>query len=78
MELVLNNRVDNELDKQTNLEISKNETLFSNLTHSVLTKGADYVIKAMPLNSSVKNILLDVRSSLESYKRHIKNSRCKF
>ena len=60
----LNNEIN--LDKSLNLEVKNTEKAFSNIVQNTIGKGADYVIKTMPVSEPIKNILLDVRKSFES------------
>ena len=72
--LDLNNKI--ELDKNVDIEINRSKRAFSNLAQEVVSKGADYVIKAMPLNDHIKNILVDVKKSFETkdFKQIIKTA----
>lgn len=56
------------IDKDREVDISINNTkkAFSNITFNVVNTAADYIIKAMPVNDGVKNILLDVKKAFES------------
>lgn len=79
MELVLNT---NELLKnkekniEVDVEVNRSQRIFSNLTYDVINKGADYVIKAMPVNEHIKDILIDVKKSFETkdFKQIIKTA----
>ena len=44
-----------------NEEIEKNKNEVVNIVNNVLDKGANYVIKSMPINAHIKEILLDVK-----------------
>ena len=56
------------IDKDREVDISINNTkkAFSNIAFNVVNTAADYIIKAMPVNDGVKNILLDVKKAFES------------
>lgn len=65
--LILNNLDNNiSLNKELNLEIKNTERAFLNIVQNVVGKGADYVIKTMPVSDPIKNVLLDVRKSFET------------
>ena len=55
-------RLDNELE----LGIKRNENSFLNVVQGVVNKGAEYVIKAMPVNDHIKDILLDVKDAFKT------------
>lgn len=61
-EIAMKRRLENSVD----LEISRSKRAFTNLTQDIVSKGADYVIRAMPLNNHIKNILIDVKKSFET------------
>lgn len=64
MELNLNNT--KELDKGLELQISKNKNELQNIVDNILDKGADYIIKATPINDHIKDILIDVKNSFKT------------
>ena len=55
-----------ELNNNIDVALNKSQRTFTNLTHDVVSKGADYVIRAMPVNDHIKNILMDVKKSFET------------
>lgn len=52
--------------RNLNLEIDKTKEGFANVVKDVIESGADYAIKAMPVNDGVKDVLLDVRRALHT------------
>lgn len=54
------------ITKDMQVELNKNKRGIQKVVYNVVNRGADYVIKAMPVNDSVKDILIDVRKSLET------------
>lgn len=79
MELLLNtNEILKEKNKGLDIDVAANRSqrVFSNLTFDVINKGADYVIKAMPVNDHIKDILTDVKKSFETkdFKQIIKTA----
>ena len=79
MELLLNtNKILRDKNKGLEVDVATNRTqrVFSNLTFDIVNKGADYVIKAMPVNDHIKDILIDVKKSLETkeFKQIIKTA----
>lgn len=57
---------DLEMDKNLNLQISKNKNEFQNMIGNIIDKGAEYAIKASPVNGHIKDILIDVKNSFKS------------
>lgn len=53
-------------DRELDLNIKNTKKVFSNITQSVVNSAAEYIIKSMPVNDSVKNVLLDVKKSFET------------
>lgn len=56
------------LDKlnKIDLDISSTKNNFEKVINSVIEKGSDYVIKAMPINNSLKDILVDVKNAFKT------------
>ncbi len=57
---------DVKLDNELELGIKRNENSFLNVVQGVVNKGAEYVIKAMPVNDHIKDILLDVKDAFKT------------
>ncbi len=55
-----------EIDRDLNLQISKNNNEFQNIIGNIIDKGAEYAIKASPVNGHIKDILIDVKNSLKT------------
>lgn len=55
-----------DIDKQVDPQLVKNRQAFENVVSNVLDKGGDYVIKALPINDSVKDILIDVKKAFKT------------
>lgn len=60
-----------EKNREVDINVNNTKKAFSNIAFNVVNTAADYIIKAMPVNEGVKNILLDVKKSFES--RDFKN-----
>ena len=48
-----------------NEEIEKNKEEVINIISNILDKGSNYVIKSMPINSHIKEILIDVKKVIK-------------
>ncbi|MEG0872544.1 MAG: hypothetical protein RSE00_01590 [Clostridia bacterium] len=55
-----------DIDKKIDIDLNKNRQAFEKVIVNVIDKGADYVIKAMPLNESIKDILIDVKEAFKT------------
>lgn len=64
LELGMNNENKLSIEKSRYLENQKSE--FQRILQNIIDKGADYVIKASPLNDHVKDILIDVKEALKT------------
>lgn len=58
--------LDVNLDLNSNLEIATQKSNFSKIVNDVIDKGTSYVIKALPVNKGVKNILLNVKEAFKT------------
>lgn len=58
--------IDKDRDREVDISINNTKKAFSNIAFNVVNTAADYIIKAMPVNDGVKNILLDVKKAFES------------
>lgn len=54
------------LDLNNDLQINRSKREFTNMTQNIVSRGADYVIKAMPVNNNIKEILLDVKEAFKT------------
>lgn len=68
VELSTLNKVDKnlDLDYKMDLDLVKNRNEFTTVVEKVINKGANYVIRGMPINNHIKDILIDVKDSLKS------------
>lgn len=64
--LEINNIKNLDIDKKVDLNLSRNTKEFQNIVHNVVDRGADYVIKAMPVNDSIKDVLIDVKNAFKT------------
>lgn len=55
-----------DIDHKVDIDLVKNRNEFTNVVQNVIDKGANYVIRGMPINNHIKNILIDVKDSLKS------------
>ncbi len=55
-----------DIEKDIELSIERNKSSFLDIAGNVVDKGANYVIKAMPVNDHIKDILLDVKSAFKT------------
>ncbi len=55
-----------ELNRNLDVEVNRSKRVFSGIVQEAVSKGADYVIKAMPVNDSIKNVLIDVKNAFET------------
>lgn len=57
-----------ELVKNKELEIDKykEKQAFDKVVENVIDRGTDYILKAMPIQENIKDILIDVKKSLKS------------
>ena len=55
-----------EIDKNLDKDLYKNRQSFENIITSVIDKGGDYIIKSLPINESVKDVLVDVKSAFKT------------
>lgn len=54
------------IDKDLNLDLSKEKQAFDKVVGNVIDKGTDYILKAMPIQENVKDILIDVKNSFKT------------
>ena len=47
--------------EETDVSVNKNSQQVINIIKSILDKGANYVIKSMPVNKHIKDILINVK-----------------
>ena len=47
--------------KQSEVEIEKNKEEIQNIILSIIDKGANYVIKGMPVNKHIKEVLIEIK-----------------
>lgn len=56
----------NELNNDMDVQIENVKLEFGNIVRNIVDRGADYVIKAMPINDHIKDILSDVKNSFKT------------
>ena len=54
------------LEKSNDLELSRTSNEFENIVKNAIDKGAEFIIKASPLNPHIKDILIDVKDALKT------------
>jgi hypothetical protein len=50
--------------KDEKIEIEKNKDEILKIINNIINKGSNYIIRAMPVNEHIKEILSDVKESL--------------
>lgn len=50
--------------KQTEIEVEKNKEEIQKIILSIIDKGANYVIKGMPVNKHIKEVLIEIKKVL--------------
>lgn len=55
-----------ELEKELDIESNRNVNTFSNIVCSVVDKGVNYAIKALPIGDGLKDVALDVKEALKT------------
>lgn len=55
-----------DIDNQLELQLKNVKNEFSNIVKNVIDGGANYIIKAMPINDNLKDILLDVKKAFKT------------
>lgn len=68
LELGTLNKIDRNIDLDTKLDVDllRNRSEFTNVVSKVIDKGANYVIRGMPINNHIKDILIDVKDSFKT------------
>ena len=51
--------------QKEDLEVEKNKEELMNIILNIIDKGANYVIKGMPVNEHIKEVLIDVKKVLK-------------
>ncbi len=54
------------LNKNLDIDISKEKQAFDKVIVNVIDKGTDYILKAMPIQDNIKDILIDVKKSFKT------------
>lgn len=54
------------LSKSLDIDLSKEKQAFDKVVVNVIDKGTDYILKAMPIQENVKDILIDVKKSFKT------------
>lgn len=54
------------MDKKLDIDLSKEKQAFDKVVVNVIDKGTDYILKAMPIQENIKDILLDVKKSFKT------------
>jgi hypothetical protein len=62
MELEISKKLSRNLD----IDISKEKQAFDKVIVNVIDKGTDYILKAMPIQENIKDILIDVKKSFKT------------
>lgn len=55
-----------EIDKTIDKDLYKNKENFGNIITNIIDKGGDYIIKALPVNESLKDVLIDVKGAFKT------------
>jgi len=54
------------INKNLDIDLSKEKQAFDKIIVNVIDKGTDYILKAMPIQENLKDILLDVKKSFKT------------
>jgi hypothetical protein len=54
------------LNKNLDIDVSKEKQAFDKVIVNVIDKGTDYILKAMPIQENIKDILIDVKKSFKT------------
>lgn len=54
------------LNKNLDIDLSKEKQSFEKVVVNVIDKGTDYILKAMPIQENIKDILMDVKKSFKT------------
>lgn len=54
------------LNKNLDIDLSKEKQAFDKIVLNVIDKGTDYILKAMPIQENIKDILIDVKKSFKT------------
>lgn len=57
---------DIDINKEIDPQLYKNRQAFEEVIGNVVDKGGDYIIKALPINDGVKDILIDVKKAFKT------------
>ena len=70
------NDLDIDINRKEDLVEDRNRTEFTNVVSKVIDVGTNYVIKALPVNDSVKEIALDIKEAFKTkdFKQIIKTA----
>ncbi len=55
-----------DLDERFDLDLVRNRDEFTNVVSKVINKGANYIIRGMPINNHIKDILIDVKDAFKT------------
>ena len=54
------------INKNLDIDLSKEKQAFDKIIVNIIDKGTDYILKAMPIQENIKDILLDVKKSFKT------------
>lgn len=60
------NSLNIDIDKKVDFVEDRNRTEFTNVVSKVIDSGTNYIIKALPVNDSIKDIALDVKEAFKT------------
>ncbi len=55
-----------DIDEGVDINLVKNRNEFTSVVENIVDKGANYVIRGMPINNHIKDILIDVKNSFKT------------
>lgn len=64
--VLLNNSNDINIDKTLNFEENRNRNEFTNVVSKVIDSGTNYIIKALPINNNLKEIVVDIKNAFKT------------
>ncbi len=62
----MNIEIENEIDKNIGLDLTKEKNEFGKIISSVLDKASNYIIKMMPIPENLKDVIKDIKEAVKT------------